>query len=430
MSGQGGQFLTETDPEDGGDAPLIPASTSLPEGIANSREPPSTQLRDDRTPPADEPFNIIETDDNFVPLGPQQPSEPRLNEIDAGPRSLVERQAAEREAEQRGQRRAPRTPAERRQAAREGRDRTLQENQQLRRQIEELRSWRETVEPHLANLEPRLQEIDQARVADQVAQLDRGIAEQQGRATEARRRLSEAVIAQDGDAINAALELRDDAIMQQQRLSVQRNMLATGDPLGRTDQGQRQQQPDPRSAPQRQQQPAPPRPLSPRAQALANDFASQHDWMGTRDPADENWAFDRDTALRLDAEVTRQGYDPAGLEYWDELENRMRRYLPHRFADAQPARRNGNGNGNGDGATQRSTLPPPERRGPMVPGGGDRAPGAPGRNDVLLSPARKAAMMDAGIIGRDGRTVEDKAKFRRMLKQYRDYDRANGTVRQ
>lgn len=437
MSGSDTQYLTETDPEDGSEPPLLPQPTSLPDGIAPARNAPAgPQLRDNRAPPVEQPFEIIDTDDNLVPLAGRgnQPTEPRLTDTDAGPRSLVDRQAAE-QAEQQRQRRA-RTPAERRAAAREGRDRTLSELASLRRQNEELVAWKEQVEPQLAGIGPRLQEIDQGRVADQIAGFDRGIQEQQARATDARRRISEAMVSQDGEALTAALEQRDSAIMEQQRLTVQRNMLATGDPLGRTDQGQRRPA-DQRAQPREQtQQPQPqrPPPLPPRAQALADDFAGRHAWLGTRDPNDDRWAFERDTALRLDAEVAREGYNPSDLEYWDVLEDRMRQYLPHRFDGEEPqAAPGGNGNRNNRRPPVQVAAgagrPVPERRGPMVPGGGDR-PTAPGGNQVYLSPARKLALQEAGIIGRDGQTVEDQTRFRRVLKQYQDYDRANGTVRQ
>lgn len=424
-------YLTETDQDDGSEPPLLPVQPSLPEGISAGRDhQPAPQLRDNRTAPVDEPFNIIETDDEFRPIQPgAQRSEPRLDEIDAGPRSLVERQAAEDAADQAAGR-APRLRSrqERRAAQRQGKDRTLQENAQLRREIEELRVWRENVEPRIAQFEPRLQEIDQARAQDQVVGLDRSIVEAQARATAARRSMSEAIVSGDAEAVDRALEQRDTAIMEQQRLQVQRNMLLTGDPLGLAE--PRQRQGDPRQQRQEvQQQPQAPRPLPPRAQALANDFAARHEWLNSRDPTDQRWTFERDTALRLDNEVAREGYNPSDLEYWEVLEDRMRQYMPHRFdepAPTPPARQNGNGNGNGNG--QRRQEPAPERRGPMVPGGG----GAPrrGGNEVYLSPARKQALMDAGILGRDGTSVENQEKFRRTLKQFQEYDRANGTVRQ
>jgi hypothetical protein len=434
MSGQNTEYLTETDPDDGGEGPLLPAPVSLPDGIAPARNAPAApQLRDARGTPPEQPFEIIETDDNFNPLPRnQQPAEPRLSEIDAGPRSLVERQAAEdAAADAAGRPRQPRTAAERRAARREGRDRTLQENQRLSREVEELRAWREQWEPQLAQIGPRLSEIDQSRVADQLAAFDRGIAEAQARGADARRRISEAMIAQDGDALNAALELRDNAVMETQRLTVQRNMLATGDPLGRTDQPPRQ--PDPRAQPRQQPQPQAPRPLSARAQALADDFASRHDWITTvraPDGSTRGRDIDSDIALRLDFQVASEGFDPSGLEYWDRLDELMTQYLPHRAGEVQPSapppRRAANGDGNG----QRRQAPPPERRGPMVPGGGDRPPAGPSGNQVYLSPARKLALQEAGIIGRDGTTVEDQTRFRRVLKQYQEFDRANGTVRQ
>lgn len=424
------EYLTESDPDDGTDLPPLPHSPSLPEGIANSRpDAGAPRLQDNRSAPVDEPFNIIETDEHFTPVDgqPQRP-EPRLNETEDGPRSYVDRQNAATQDEQaRQQRWTKKTPAERRAAAREGRDRTLQELQALRRQNEELVAWREQIEPQLAGIQPRLNEIDQARVQDQIAQLDRGIQEQTARAAAARRQISEAMISQDGEALNNALEQRDDAVMQTQRLTVQRNMAATGDPLGRPNQGQAPRQGDPRAQQQPQPQPQAQRvPLSARAQAMADDFISRHDWLRRADPGDQDWGVERDIVQRLDNEVARQ-YDPAGLEYWEVLEHRMRQYMPHRFNDPAPVERERPSNGNG--APQRRVAPPPERRGPMVAGSAGGAPQRSG-NDVYLSPGRKEALIQSGALNRDGRTVEDPAKFRRTLKQFQDFDRANGTVRQ
>lgn len=426
MSGTA-EYLTESDPDDGLDLPPLPPS--LPEGIANSRLTPDVpRLQDSRQPAPDQPFNIIETDDNLVPIDGQQQAprpEPNLDEIESGPRSYVERQTAEQDDRDRQHRRY-KTPAERRAAARAGRDHTLSEIRRLEQANQELLAWKEQVEPQLAGIQPRLNELDQQRVADQIAQLDRGIQEQTARAAAARRQISEAMISQDGEALNNALEQRDDAVMQTQRLTVQRNMAATGDPLGRPNQGQVPRQGDPRA----QQQPQPPPqqqqrvPLSARAQAMADDFMSRHDWLIRTDPGDQDRGIERDIVQRLDNEVARH-YDPAGLEYWEVLEHRMRQYMPHRFNDPAPVERPSNGNG----ATQRRAAPPPERRGPMVAGAAGGAPQRSG-NDVYLSPGRKEALIQSGALSRDGKTVEDPAKFRRTLAKFQEYDRTNGTARQ
>jgi hypothetical protein len=44
---------------------------------------------------------------------------------------------------------------------------------------------------------------------------------------------------------------------------------------------------------------------------------------------------------------------------------------------------------------------------------------------VTISPARKEAMIQAGVIDSSGRPLDSK-RFNRMIKQYSDYDRANG----
>jgi hypothetical protein len=40
---------------------------------------------------------------------------------------------------------------------------------------------------------------------------------------------------------------------------------------------------------------------------------------------------DSKVVLTIDADLYREGYDPESKEYWDELEDRCKEYLPHRF---------------------------------------------------------------------------------------------------
>jgi hypothetical protein len=91
--------------------------------------------------------------------------------------------------------------------------------------------------------------------------------------------------------------------------------------------------------------------------------------------------------------------DPSSDAYWDELDNRLSKYLPHRFAEEEDS-----------GYSQ----PKGGRRGPPV--GGGREMSAPGSKKVYVSAERVQAMKDAGY-------WDDPVLRQRMLKRYAEVDR-------
>ncbi len=411
------QTLTEVDDADDGpiSPPVLPATPSVPSGLANDGS--IGRQGGSRKPEAPEEFEVIATDDDLKPL--QQPGTPLGQGQE--PRPDVGQQAPAEDADQGqtpAQQKQHRTRAERRAVTREARDRTIRENQILREQVRQLSQ-------RIDGFEPRFNEIDQGRVVAQVADLDRQIGEHTRAATEARRRMSEAMVAQDAESFASALEARDNAILRSEQLRAHKNnldtALAQGGHVNGSQQpgGQQQQQ---RQIQIEQQQPQR-RPLSQRARTLADEFASENDWMDSeRLPDGRPRDLDTRLMLELDDSVLNDGYDPATEDYWEELRDRAARYLPHRFGAAQqpaaPAPRQ----------QQTQQAQPAERRGPPVAGIGDRAP-SNGRNQVYLSPQRKEALILAGVLNRDGVTVEDRTRLSRYLKQYQQFDRENGLVR-
>ena len=368
---------------------------------------------------ADTEYHIVETDDDFRPLEQARPAQEtrQPEQRQEQDESLATQDdAMVRDPETRQFRR--RTKAEERQARRQGRERTFNELSQFKSENANLRAELDDLRGRVQGFEPRLQQIDESRVQAQISELDRSIQQANQLASDARRRLKESIVAADADGVDAALQARDDAVMAASRLEAQKNMMTSGNPLG-VEGPRRQAQPERQS----QQQ----APLPARAQQFVQDFQAEHDWIrvdpATKRPADA----DSEIALLLDRQVAEAGFNPSTQDYWDELSDRMERYLPHRFAgsqDQQPQPRR---------QPQQQQPVQPERRGPMVTGSSDRAPASvqgSNPNTVYLSPQRKDAMMLAGVLERDGRTVADPVKFKRYLKQYSDYDRANGVARQ
>ena len=104
---------------------------------------------------------------------------------------------------------------------------------------------------------------------------------------------------------------------------------------------------------------------------------------------------DEDSAITkvIDTQVLRDGYDPNTLEYWQELTRRVN----ERFEG--PAKQ--------QAAAPRKQAPPTGTNREHVP--------ATTRNEVYVTPARKQAMIDAGV-------WDDPVARARYLKSYRDYD--------
>jgi hypothetical protein len=135
------------------------------------------------------------------------------------------------------------------------------------------------------------------------------------------------------------------------------------------------------------QEPAP----DPRVVGLAQEFADRNDWYDP-DGSDEDSAI----VQTIDRKLAQEGLDPSTEDYWEELDKRVRRRLPHRFEKQSK---------------------PQRQSGPPVGGGREYAPPST-RKEVYVSPERKAAMVAAGA-------WDNPEKRKAMLKRYAEYDRQN-----
>ena len=108
---------------------------------------------------------------------------------------------------------------------------------------------------------------------------------------------------------------------------------------------------------------------------------------------------DRDSVLTktIDAQLVREGYNPASIGYWEELTARV--------ADAL---------GEPTSARQQSSDPA-RRKAPPTGNTREHAPVST-RREIYVTPERKQAMIDAGV-------WDDPVKRQRMLKSYQDFDR-------
>jgi hypothetical protein len=151
-------------------------------------------------------------------------------------------------------------------------------------------------------------------------------------------------------------------------------------------------------------QPQPPAalPPDPMVVSLGQRWVANNSWYDSQ-------ARDIDSriARELDNAVIAEGYDPKTTEYWDELSDRVAKYLPHRANAAN----------NGGTSTRRPVGSP-------VAGSGRETSGAAGagKSGYVLSAARVQALKDANI-------WDNPEKRADMIRRYQQADREEASRR-
>ena len=130
----------------------------------------------------------------------------------------------------------------------------------------------------------------------------------------------------------------------------------------------------------------------PLVQRLAADWMEDNPWY---DPNGRN--EESQIAQMLDKRLTEEGFDPTTEDYWDELDARMRRYLPK----------------NGQQPAQRAARP----RSVMTSSGRDTT-ATTKSNEFRLSPDRVAAIKEAGL-------WNDPTARQNAIRKYAEWDRQN-----
>lgn len=128
-----------------------------------------------------------------------------------------------------------------------------------------------------------------------------------------------------------------------------------------------------------------PRPLNPMLVNHAQEFLGKHKWYNGPQSADP----DSKILSALDNSLAAEGWDATTKEYWQELETRAAKYLPHRMGKAQ-------------------------KRSPVADGGQGSNVNSP--RPTVISAERVKAMKDAGI-------WDDLERRNKMIKRYQEMDR-------
>ena len=141
------------------------------------------------------------------------------------------------------------------------------------------------------------------------------------------------------------------------------------------------------------QRQATPQPLDPRLVDQAKGWMDKNKWYDPsgRDP-------DSRITLTLDQQLAEEGWDPTTREYWQELDSRVKKYLPHRA-----------NSGKISGTKPRTT----------VSGSGKDSGARTSNQSYRLSAERVQALKDAGL-------WDDPKQRAEAVRRFREYDQQNG----
>jgi hypothetical protein len=217
----------------------------------------------------------------------------------------------------------------------------------------------------------RLSVVERKTHSADLARIDKAIEDQELRLQYAKMKIAEAASAADGHAMTEAQEIMYDARRQMEALSNVKKAAV-----------------EPRKA----QGNVP----DPRLQRLAANWMERNDWY---DPNGRD--TDSKIAKQIDESLVSEGWNPTESEYWEELDNRLHKYLPHKYNDSTDVRS--------------STKRP---RSVVTSSGRESVNGSTNRNTFVLKPEQVRAMKDAGF-------WDDPDKRSKMIKRYAQEARNN-----
>ena len=212
------------------------------------------------------------------------------------------------------------------------------------------------------DLMDRLSVVERKTTSADIARFDKAIEDEQYRFQYAQRKMQEATDNSDGQEFTKAQEMWYDS---RRKLEAMNNFKE-------------------QSSKTNTQVAAP---ANPKLVRLANSWMDKNSWY---DPE----ANDEDTQIAkvIDNRLVAEGWDPAQQDYWEELDSRLHKRLPHLYTSASDER---------------------SRRSPrsVVTGSSRESVGREGGSQFVLEPEQVRAMKDAGF-------WDDAEKRNRMIKRY------------
>lgn len=223
----------------------------------------------------------------------------------------------------------------------------------------------------------RLSVLEKRTAGSDLARLDKAIEDGHLRLQYAKAKLKEAAEMADGNGLAEANEAWYDARRQVEALEALKKKAVASD----SDRNSVPRAPDP----------------------LLKRHAS--DWMARNDWYDPNGRdMDSQVATKVDEALVAEGWDPKSPDYWDELDNRLTKYLPHRYNV---------GNDNPSSNRRPRTV---------VTSSGRESSTAQRGNEFRLSPERVKAIKEAG-------RWDNVTERNKMIRKYAEYDRMNANTR-
>jgi hypothetical protein len=225
----------------------------------------------------------------------------------------------------------------------------------------------------------RLGQLERNTKSEHLVRIDKGIEDAQTRLEYAKMKLSEATQNGDGEAMVEAQTMWQAAQEEARNLTTLRQQ---------ADQELRRPQEDNSDLP------------DPQVQKLAAQWMRRNKWYNpsATDP-------DSRIAKKIDEVMSTQGWNPTDPDYWDELDSRLQRELPHRYNET-------NDNESRDVRRPRNVVGSAGREASAAYGGSNRT-------QFVLSPDRVKAMKEVGAWDNPERKA-------RMVKQFIEFDRNNG----
>lgn len=211
----------------------------------------------------------------------------------------------------------------------------------------------------------RLSVLEKKSHGSDIARLNKAIEDQGNRILFAKQKISEATTTGNGELLTSAQEMWFEARRQFEALEAIKKK-ATAQPKQRTI-----------AAP------------DPQLQKFANEWMESNTWY---DPNGKD--MDSKVALKIDQAMAEEGWNPKTREYWDELNNRLQRYIPHRYTE---------------GVDERPIQRRP--RNVVTSSGRESASSSGGKNTFTLNPDQVRAMKDAGM-------WDDPDKRAKMIRRY------------
>ena len=230
-----------------------------------------------------------------------------------------------------------------------------------------------------AEFKQRLNQLERNTKSEQVVRIDKGIEDAQVKLEYAKMKLAEATHNGDGQAMVEAQTMWQAAQEEARQLSQLRDQ---------ADRELRQPRNNDVAVP------------DPEVQRLAAQWMRRNKWYN---PAASD--LDSRIAKKIDEVMSTQGWNPTDPDYWEELDSRLQKELPHRYNE-------GNDDESRNVRRPRNIVGSAGREASAAYGGSNRT-------QFVLSPDRVKAMKEVGAWDNPERKA-------RMVKQFIEFDRNNG----